>query len=248
MTNSPFECVGFPFLTDEDFDTLVPPLLEKMMPEARRLPCPAGAEGWSYRDPSGAGILAYTARDEETGHRRLQCLKPVFYGGTRQDVLSGKLVEAEDCPFCDVARVTVLDARGDETHPLVVRFSDPEFRRFSWKEGRRGRLQTTLFATAVGEKAGDLAEEGLLPTGAAEDPPKPLAAISGRVMLSHRRTNALGEGKFVWLQVAAGPEQYDVVVPVSLLPEAPAPGTPLRASGKIYARWFRAADAITGPL
>jgi len=236
---TPFECVGFPFLTDEDFDTLVPSTIEKMMPEARRLPCPAGAEGWSYRDPSGAGILAYTARDEEGGHRRLQCLKPVFYGGSRQSVLAGRLVEAEDCPFCDVARVMVLDAAGTEIHPLVVRFSDPEFRRFSWKEGRRGRLQSTLFATEIGDLAGDLPGEGLLPTGAAADPPEPVAALSGRVVLSHRRTNALGGGKFVWLQVATPPGEYDVVVPAALLPAAPPPGTPVKVSGKVYARWFK---------
>jgi hypothetical protein len=237
---TPFECVGFPFLTDEDFDTLVPGTIEKMMPEARRLPCPAGAEGWSYRDPSGAGILAYTARDEEDGHRRLQCLKPVFYGGTRQTVVAGRLVEAEDCPFCDVARVQVLDAAGREAYPLVVRFSDPEFRRFSWKEGRRGRLQTTLFATAIGDLAGDLPDPGFDPTGAADDPPRPEAALAGRVVLSHLRTNALGGGKFVWVQVAALAAEYDVVVPVALLPATPPPGSSLRVSGKVYARWFKA--------
>jgi hypothetical protein len=245
---TPFECVGFPFLKDEDFDTLVPATIERMMPEARRLPCPAGAEGWSYRDPSGAGILAYVGREDGEEHRRLQCLKPVFYGGTRQRVLAGRLVEAEDCPFCDVARTIVLDGAGREAYPLVVRFSDPEFRRFSWKEGRKGRLQSTIFATEIGEGACDLKEDGFLPTGASADPPQPVAALAGKVVLSHRRTNALGGGKFVWLQVAAGPAEYDVVVPVALLPEAPAPGTPIRASGKIYARWFKDPDTTTGPL
>jgi len=209
------------------------------MPEAKRLPCPAGSEGWSYRDPSGAGILAYTAKDEESGHRRLQCLKPVFYGGSRQPVVAGRLVEAEDCPYCDVARVQVQDGAGKDAYPLVVRFSDPEFRRFSWKEGRRGRLQTTLFATEVGEPVGDLADEEFLPTGATTDPPRPEAALAGRVVLSHRRTNALGGGKFIWAQVATGGAEYDVVVPVSLLPSAPPPGTVLKVSGKVYARWFR---------
>ena len=56
---TPFEAVGFPFATDEDYDGLVPMTITKMMKEARRLPCPAGAEGWSYRDPSGAGLLAF---------------------------------------------------------------------------------------------------------------------------------------------------------------------------------------------
>jgi hypothetical protein len=236
---TPFECVGFPFLTDEDFDVLVPATIEKMMPEARRLPCPAGAEGWSYRDPSGAGILAYTARDEESGHRRLQCLKPVFYGGSRQGVTTGRLVEAEDCPFCDVARVVVHDRAGKEAYPLVVRFSDPEFRRFSWKEGRSGRLQTTLFATEIGDLVGEVEEGGFLPTGASADPPRPEAALSGRVLLSHRRTNALGGGKFIWIQAATSAAEYDVVVPVSLLPAAPPPGTALKVSGKVYARWFK---------
>ena len=236
---TPFECVGFPFLTDEDFDELVPATLEKMMPEAKRLPCPAGAEGWSYRDPSGAGILAYTAKDEETGHRRLQCLKPVFYGGSRQAVTAGRLVEAEDCPYCDVARVTVHDAAGAEAHPLVVRFSDPEFRRFSWKEGKRGHLQSTLFATAIGPEAGDHPGEGFFPTGALTDPPRPEAALAGRVVHSHRRSNDLGGGKFIWAQVATPAAEYDVVVPYALLPSTPAPGSVLRASGKVYARWFR---------
>jgi hypothetical protein len=236
---TPFESVGFPFRSDEDFDRLVPKTITKMMHEAKRLPCPAGAEGWSYRDPSGAGLLAFIARDEEEGSRSLHCLKPVFYGGTRQTVTAGKLVEAEDCPFCDVARVVVLDADGKEAYPLVVRFSDPEFRRFSWKEGRRTLLQSTLFATEIGDLAGDVPDGSLLPTGAGADPPRPEASLSGRVVHSHRRTNALGGEKFVWVQVATKAAEYDVVLPVSLLPEAPPPGTPIKVSGKVYARWFK---------
>ena len=240
MSTQPFESVGFPFRSEEEFDRLVPAMVERMMKEARRLPVPAGAEGWCYRDPSGAGLLAYIARDEESeDHRRLQCFKPMFYGGTRQDVVGGSLVEAEDCPFCDVARVDVLDARGAVAHPLVVRFSDPNFRRFSWKEGRKGQLQCTLFAAEVGDAAGVRGEEVFLATGAMADPPRPEAALAGRVVRADRRKNELGGEKFIWAEVACGAQNYDVVAPVALLPEPPAPGTMLRARGKIYARWFK---------
>src|SRR5258706_11801604 len=143
---TPYECVGFPFRTDADYDGTVPDLVDRMIDDSDRVPCPAGFEGWSYRDPSGAGLLAFVAKDDAAGTRSLDCLKPVFYGGSNQRVAAGPMVDAESCQFCHIVRVDVLDAAGAAAYPLVARISDPRFRRFTWEEGRRGEIQATLFA------------------------------------------------------------------------------------------------------
>ena len=243
----PFECVGFPFKTDEDFDTVVPDVIERMATEARRLPCPAGFDGWSYRDPSGAGLIAYISKDAATGGRSLHCLKPTFFGGSRQEISAGSLVEAEECPFCDVARVEVLDAKGEVAYPAVVRISDPAFRRYNLGEGSRGKIQMTLFALELNpwkrqvQKGGhsrDLAEQAFYPSGNAGDPPRPEAIVSGHVLQAERRRNDLGNSDFVWARIASLAAEYDVVLPTHLMAEAPPAGAVLQVSARVYARWF----------
>ena len=243
----PFECVGFPFKTDEDFDTVVPDVIERMATEARRLPCPAGFEGWSYRDPSGAGLLAYISKDAATGGRSLHCLKPTFFGGSRQEIAAGSFVEAEECPFCDVARIEVLDATGAVAYPAVVRISDPAFRRYNLGEGNRGRIQITLFALEIdpwkrrfqeGGHSRDLAERAFYPTGNAGDPPRPEAIVSGHVLQAERRRNDLGGAEFVWARIASLAAEYDVVLPTGLMAEPPKEGSVLQVSARVYARWF----------
>jgi hypothetical protein len=245
---TPFESVGFPFRSDSDYDDAVPAVLDRMMAEAERVPCPAGSEGWSYRDPSGAGLLAFFSKDADAGTRSLACLKPVFFGGSRQPVSTGALVEAEDCAFCDVARVDVLRKSGDVAYGAVVRISDPYFRRFSWKAGTLGLMQATLFGLEMdpwkreGTDSGrirNLGEVGFLPTGADHDPPLPEAVVAGRVLQAERRRNVLGGAEFVWARVDAAETEYDLVLPTSLCPDAPAAGTVLQVAGRLYARRFR---------
>jgi hypothetical protein len=245
---TPYECVGFPFRSDSDYDGAVPEVLERMRAEAERVPCPAGFEGWTYRDPSGAGLLAFYEKNAETGTRSLACLKPVFFGGSKQTVTTGSLVEAEDCGFCDVARVEVLDGRGETAYPAVVRISDPYFRRFAWKAGARGKMQATLFALDLdpwkreGPDSGrvrGLGEADFLPRGADREPPLPEAVVSGKVLQAERRRNELGGAEFIWARFETRAAEYDLVLSTALLPEPPALGTPLQVSARVYARRFR---------
>ena len=245
---TPYECVGFPFHSDSDYDGAVPEVLERMAAEAERLPCPAGYEGWTYRDPSGGGLLAYYEKDPAGGARSLSCLKPVFFGGSRQPVRTGSLVEAEDCGFCDVARVEVLDASGATAHPAVVRIADPYFRRFAWKEGIVGQMQATLFALDLdpwkreggeSERIRGLGEKGFLATGATREPPLPEAAVSGRVLQAERRRSDLGGREFLWVRLESHAAEYDVVLPIELLADPPPAGSPLQVAGRLYARRIR---------
>jgi hypothetical protein len=233
---STFAVAGFPVPDEEAFEALA----GRAVREGASRPAGGGATLHEWADDtSGAGIVCVTRR------RALECTKPVFRGAPGATLRAGRWIEDPECPWCPVLGVDVLED-GAAVHPAFVAVLDLPAAARAVRPDEVYPASLTLFAEKAGGDLMDgLATRAAIPTGMFGGSEARIL-ISGEVLASERRTNALTGEPVGWARVASLGAEYDV-----LLPDPPAPGTVMQASGWLMAdlrlphephrrRWWRA--------
>jgi hypothetical protein len=185
-----------------------------------------GASLHRWDDASGAGCVVVV---DEQG---IQCAKPTFAGTPGATVRMGRWNEGKgDCAWCATLYVEVLED-GEMVYPALVEVADTEGVRRSVAPADVARASLVLFAEETGgpELWPELADRSAIPTGTFGNEPRARLALSGEVLRSELRTNALTGLPFGWARVASLAAEYDV-----LLPEPPPVGSTLRAGGWLFA-------------
>jgi hypothetical protein len=185
-----------------------------------------GCSSHRWDDASGAGFAVVL------DDRAIQCTKPTFAGTPGATVRIGTWTsERRRCPWCEALYVEVLED-GEMAYPALVEVADTEGVRRSVAPGDVCAASLVLFARETGgpDLWPELADRAAIPMGTFGKQPRALMMLSGEVLRSERRTNALTAVPFGWARVASLAAEYDV-----LLPEPPPPGSTLRARGWLFA-------------
>jgi hypothetical protein len=223
--------IGLP--GDEGFSAAI----MQMMERATQIGASDGGrvEVYAYQDPSGSRA---TVTLEE---RRVVCFTPSFTPATQLTVQVGALAD-DECPYERPVMVEVLDAGGDETHPLAVAIEHlgahdgPPLRGEGRLEAAGLAEQVTLFADEAAYRASGtpMAVASLIPSGlfapgiveparGEEMQVSPRMLMSGTVVDAELRRHALFDLPFVVCRVASYAATWTVCLDVADLggPEAP---------------------------
>jgi len=206
------------------------------------------ARATSLGDGGGASVIATTdpsgARMSFTLDARgsIECVTPSFAGATEVDAVVGSFAP-NDCPYETPLLVEVLDASGEEAHPLALQVEDLAISRDSYRPGERLRLHVTAIAetcdvfpdeAAYRASGTPMAVQSLIPSGlfapgagSATDPwvVAPRALISGTVRSAEQLVNQTVGGAFVHLVVDSYANAFDVVVDGADMDDVPAVGS-----------------------
>jgi hypothetical protein len=192
-------------------------------------------EVYAYQDPSGSRA---TVTLEE---RRVVCFTPSFAPATELAVQVGELAD-DECPFERPVMVEVIDANGEEAHPLAVAIEDLGAHDGPPLQGD-GRLeavglaeQVTLFADEAAYRASGtpMAVASLIPSGlfapGIVEPERgeemritPRMLMSGTVLDAELRRHTIFDVPFVVCRVASYASSWTVCLDIADLggPEAP---------------------------
>jgi len=219
---SPFTCLGLDDAPDRE-------ILEKMVRAAKPFRAGDGEALLLWLDASGAGMGFHYASGG------FQCYKPWFAAGRTYRLLPKSWIADAECRFCDRLVADLLTSSGDVACRLALEVENIELVREQVVMNAPVSCEIAAFAKTISvgdgaSQANSLAEGKVLaPHGivAADNGSVSEARITGRVLASERRMNALNGGCFVHLSVEAGPLSFEILS--ADLPQLPAPGAMIQS-------------------
>ena len=216
-----FAQAGFAVEDQDDFGRLVELALER----GTRTELARGLSFHDLADESGAG-LDVVLRDGA-----VDCVKPGFAGGRGAEVVAVRWQPHEECEWCALLWVDVLED-GEQAYPAVVEVADLPLVRDAIREGERYRASLTVFAHELPDPAAwpDLADRAAIPTGTFGGEPQAEMLVAGEVVAAGWRRNAIAGRDYAWARLASYAAEYDV-----LLPEVPEVGATVHAHGWLLA-------------